>query len=108
MSKTFATTASLLGRVKRTRNDSQNQKVKFAVASMRMLARRALQAARRHDGAAAPATGVLRAQSSLMFAALITGAQRATSALMTARNCAGELPTGSMNWAASLSRIAGA
>src|SRR5262245_20249140 len=42
-----------------------------------------------------------------MFAAWITGAQRAISAAMWARNSAGELPTGSMNWAASLLRTAG-
>ena len=43
----------------------------------------------------------------LMFAARITGVQRAMSASMRARNCAGELPIGSISWVASLSRIAG-
>ena len=45
-------------------------------------------------------------QFTLMFAALMTGAQRAISPSMRARNSAGLLPTGSINCAASLSRIA--
>ena len=48
----------------------------------------------------------LARQFTLMFAALITGAQRAISPSMRARNSAGLLPIGSINCAASFSRIA--
>src|SRR5215471_1447093 len=43
-----------------------------------------------------------------IFAALITGDQRAMSASMRARNSSGEVGIGSINWALSLARMSGA
>ena len=48
-----------------------------------------------------------RRQSTLIPAALTTGAQRATDALISAANCSGVLPTGSALWARNVARTSG-
>src|SRR5713226_7287860 len=53
------------------------------------------------------ASGTRSSQLILRSIALMTGAQRARSASILARNCAGVVGIGAMIWVASFSRMAG-